>query len=405
MQVVRNIEEIEEYLEKRKKEKKRLSERVSKILKDVKSGGDKVLIEYTKKFDNVKLSLRELRVSESEISASFNELNSQLITALKCAIDNVTKFYQQQVCESVRIKEENGKVIRVKYIPLERVGIYIPGGSAPLVSTVYMCAVPALVGGVKEIVLVSPPNKEKMINPFILAVASLLKIKEIYKVGGAQAIGALAYGTKTIRKVDKIVGPGNEFVTEAKRQVFGEVGIDTLAGPSEIVIIASGDTNVDYIVVDMEAQLEHKEATAIVITNSQKIVSQLKDKKIDGLVVKVKNLSDACVLVNKLSPEHLEIFTRKPSSLLKKIKNAPAIFLGENTPSSLGDYTAGCSHVLPTQGKARFFSPLSLKEFLKEVHIISYTKKALSEEFPVLEKIASLEGMWKHIESVRKRLS
>ncbi|MCK4810566.1 MAG: histidinol dehydrogenase [Candidatus Omnitrophica bacterium] len=405
MRLLRNLTNLEKVLEQKRNRKKSIEEKVAKIIRNVKEKGDPALIEYTKKFDKVKLKIKDLGVSEAEISAAFNELNSQIISSLKLAIDNVTRFYKAQFPKSVKIKEENGKILRTSYVPVERVGIYIPAGQSPLVSSVYMSAIPAIVAQVKEIVLVSPPNKYKTINPFILAVASILKIKEAYKLGGAQAIAALAYGTKTIKKVDKIIGPGNEFVTEAKRQVFGKVGIDMLAGPSEIAIIASKDANLEYICADLEAQTEHRQGLGIVITNSKKIAKELRKKSFNGFVVRVRNLDDACVVVNRIAPEHVAIFTKKPLQLLKKIKNAGAIFLGENTPVSIGDYVAGPSHVLPTDSSARFFSGLSLREFLKEIHIISYTKKALTEEFNAFEKIASLEGMNKHIESVRKRMS
>ncbi|MCM8819456.1 MAG: histidinol dehydrogenase [Candidatus Omnitrophica bacterium] len=405
MRVVRNFETLEKIISKKRRYNTKLTDRVAKILKDVKEKGDDALIEYTRRFDKVSLQSNQLRISESEISAAFNELDSKIIQSLKIVIDNVTKFYKKEASINFKcIRENNGKVLISKYIPLERVGIYIPAASAPLVSTVYMSAIPAIVAGVKEIVLVSPPLKDKTINPFILAVASLLKIKEIYRIGGAQAIAALAYGTKTIKKVDKIIGPGNEFVTEAKRQVFGQVDIDMLAGPSEIAIIASRGSNVDYIIADLEAQLEHRKGLGIVITNSKKIIKELRAKKTAGFVLRVKNLEEACFVANKIAPEHLEIFSKTPRKLLKKIKNAGAIFLGENSPVAVGDYTAGPSHILPTGGTARFFSSLSVREFLKEVHIINYTKKALQDEYDVLEKIASLEGLTKHLESVKKRL-
>jgi len=405
MRVVRNLESLEKALLKKRNRKGNIAEKVSKIVKDVEARGDDALLEYTKKFDKVKLQAKELRVSESEISAAFNELDSSIISAFKLAIDNVTKFYKKEAPKYIkRIKESSGKILINRYVPLERVGVYVPAGTAPLVSTVYMAVIPALVAGVKEIVLASPLRKDKTVNPFILAVASLLKIKEIYRVGGAQAIAALACGTKTIRRVDKIIGPGNEFVTEAKRQLFGKVDIDMLAGPSEVVIIASRGANVEYIASDIEAQMEHHNGMGIVVTNSKKIVKELRKKKIKGFVLRVKYLEEACEVANRIAPEHLEIFTKKPSVILKKIRNAGAIFLGENTPTALGDYTAGPSHILPTGGSSRFFSSLSTKEFLKEIHIISYTKKALQEEAQVLEKIASLEGMLKHIESVKKRL-
>ena len=405
MRVARNIDSLENYLNKRRQRKNKISEKVSKIIREVCENGDNALIEYTRKFDKVKALPRELKISESEISAAFNELDSSLISAFKLAIDNVTKFYKQQIPKTNRIKENSGKTLSNRYVPLERVGVYVPAGTAPLVSSVYMAVIPALVAGVKEVVLASPPTKDKSLNPFILAMASLLKIKEIYRVGGAQAIAALACGTKTIKKVDKIVGPGNDFVTEAKRQLFGEVGIDMLAGPSEVVVLASKDANIDYIVSDLESQIEHYNGTGIVITNSRKVIRELRKRKVSGVALRVKNLDKGCEAVNRIAPEHLEILTKKPSSLVKKIKNAGAIFLGENSPVALGDYTAGPSHVLPTGGSARSFSCLSVRDFLKEIHVISYTKKALQEEAQVLEKIANLEGMTKHIESVKKRLT
>ncbi|MBN3039949.1 MAG: histidinol dehydrogenase [Candidatus Omnitrophica bacterium] len=404
MRVVRNIDSLEKILGKNRQRKNKIGEKVSKIIKKVAEFGDSALVEYTKRFDKVKISPKELRISESQISAAFNELDSSLISAFKLAIDNVTKFYKRQIPKNTRIKQSNGKVLISRYVALERVGVYVPAGTAPLVSSVYMSVIPALVAGVKEVVLASPPCRDNSINPFILAIASLLKIKEIYRIGGAQAVAAFACGTKTIKRVDKIVGPGNDFVTEAKRQLFGKVDIDMLAGPSEVVILASKDANPEYITADLESQIEHHGGLGILVTNSKKIIREVRMKKIPGLALRVKNLEAGCEVVNKIAPEHLEILTKKPASLLKKIKNAGAIFLGDYTPVALGDYTAGPSHVLPTAGTSRFFSCLSVKDFLKEVHIISYTKKALQEEAEVLEKIANLEGMNKHIESVKKRL-
>ncbi|MCP4652539.1 MAG: histidinol dehydrogenase [Candidatus Omnitrophica bacterium] len=404
MRVVRNVNSLEKLLLKRRVRKNKIDERVSKIIKGVAQRGDDALVEYTKKFDKVKISNKELRVTESEISAAFNELDSSLVKTFKVAIDNVSRFYKHQIPKAVRIKDPNGKTTLTRYIPLNRVGVYVPAGTAPLVSSVYMAVIPALVAGVKEIVLATPPRADKCVNPFILAVASLLKIKKIYRIGGAQAIAAMSLGTKTVERVDKIVGPGNEFVTEAKRQVFGKVDIDMLAGPSEVVIIASKDANPEHIIADVEAQMEHHNGIGILVTNSRKIIREVRKRKVAGFALRVRNLDEACSVANRIAPEHLEILTKKPAALLKKITNAGAIFLGENTPVALGDYTAGPSHVLPTGGSARFFSSLSTREFLKEVHVINYTKRALQEEAEVLEKIASLEGMNKHIESVKKRL-
>lgn len=404
MRVVRNLDSLKKVIDKKRCRRDSVDVRVSNIIKKVISSGDKALCEYTKKFDKAKISVKEIQISESEISAAFGDLNSPLIASFKQAIENITNFYKSQIPKAKRVKGPSGKKLISRYIPLSKVGVYVPAGTAPLVSSVYMSVIPALVAGVGEVVLVSPPDREGKINPFILAIASLLKIKKIYRVGGAQAIAALAYGTETVGKVDKIVGPGNEYVTEAKRQVFGQVDIDMLAGPSEVVVIASSNSNVDYVIAELEAQIEHHKGLGIVVTNSRRVVRQLRQSKVTGYALRVRNLDQAAAAVNEIAPEHLAILTKKPHALVRKIKNAGAIFLGDYSPVALGDYTAGPSHVLPTGGSSRFFSTLSVKDFLKESHIIRYTKKALSEEFNTLEKIAGLEGMHKHIESVKKRI-
>ncbi|MCF7874102.1 MAG: histidinol dehydrogenase [Candidatus Omnitrophica bacterium] len=404
MRVVRNIDSLKKIVEKRRVRRDSVGLKVSKIIKKVKEAGDKALVDYTKKFDKVKIPAKGVQVSESEISAAFGDLNSAIIASFKVAIENISKFYKNQIPKTKRVKDPNGKKLISRYIPLSRVGVYVPAGTAPLVSSVYMSVIPALVAGVDEVVLVSPPNKEGRINPFILAIASLLKIKKIYRIGGAQAIAALAYGTETVEKVDKIVGPGNEYVTEAKRQVFGQVDIDMLAGPSEVVVVASSNSNIDYIIADLEAQIEHHKGLGIVVTNSKRIIRNLRKSKVTGYALRVRNLDKAAKVVNEIAPEHLAILTKKPHALVSKIKNAGAIFLGDYSPVALGDYVAGPSHVLPTGGSSRFFSTLSVKDFLKENHIIRYTKKAVIDEFETLEKIAGLEGMKKHIESVRKRI-
>jgi len=404
MNIIRNLEILEKILAKNRCGSNRFKDKVRRIVEDVAVRGDEAVLAYTRKFDGVKISVKEMRVSESEISAAFNDLNSSLIAAFKVAIDNVTAFYRAQRFRTNRIRRTETRQFISRYLPLERVGVYVPAGTAPLVSTVYMSVIPAIVAGVKEIVLFSPPRKDKSVNSYILAVASLLKIKEIYRVGGAQAIAAMAYGTRTIKKVDKIIGPGNQFVTEAKRLVFGQVDIDMLAGPSEIVIIASKDANPDYITADLEAQIEHRDGLGVVVTNSAKIINELRDRKTPGFALRVRNFEEACQAANRIAPEHLEILTKNPQRLLKHIRNAGAIFLGDSTPVALGDYLAGPSHVLPTGGSARFFSALSVREFLKEIHVLRYSRKALQEDAAVLEKIAGLEGMVKHIESVKIRL-
>ncbi len=288
-------------------------------------------------------------------------------------------------------------------MPLESIGIYIPAGTAPLVSTVYMTVIPAKVAGVKRIAIATPPNKDGNVDPYILAVANLLKVNEIYKIGGAQAIAALTFGTKTVPKVDKIIGPGNMYVTEAKRQLFGYVGIDMLAGPTELVIIANRHSNPNFIIADLEAQLEHLGGLVVLVTTSKQLIKQIRNKVSKGYIIYAKNIDEAIAITNKIAPEHLQILTNNPTSVAKKIKNAAAIFLGPYSPTALGDYAAGPSHVLPTLGTARFFSGLCLSDFMKKSHIISYSKRALEKLKGPIEKIATLEGLPKHYESVNIR--
>lgn len=385
---------------------KRVVSRVRAIIDDISENGDTALLEYTKKFDKVVLKQKEIKVSEREISASFQNMDSSLILAIKAAIDSAADFYKQQMPLNFRSKTDNGKILEERYVPVERVGIYVPAGQAPLVSTVYNCAVPAIVAGVKEIVLVSPPDKSGFVNPFILATASMLKISEIYKAGGAQAVAALSLGTKTIKKVDMIVGPGNEYVTEAKRQVYGSVGIDMLAGPSEVVIVADGHNNPAYIAADLRAQTEHHRGLGVVVViDSDKLVNDLKNIDIPGgYIISVKTREEAQAVVNELAPEHLEILIDGARNFLKDIRNAGAVFIGESTPVALGDYVAGPSHVLPTACTAKFSSGLSVHDFLKRIHVVEYNRKALLHDAQTLEKICGLEGMVMHLESVLVRL-
>ena len=382
---------------------KRVTESVRKIIENVKLYGDDAVIKYTRKFDKVKLTQKELRVSECETSGAYQDIKPEFISALKVVIDNVTKFYKKHLKKSWNIKDTNGVLLGEKVMPLEKVGVYVPSGTVPLVSSVYMTVIPAKMAGVKKVVLVTPPNKYKSIDPYILVVANLLKVDEIYKVGGAQAIASLAFGTKTIPRVDKIVGPGNAYVTEAKRQVFGFCDIDMLAGPTEVVIIANQSSNINYIKADLEAQGEHFMGLSILITNSKRIVKTLKKEDFKGYIILVKNMDEAADVANKLSAEHLQILTKDPKKIAKRIVNAGAIFLGPYTPVAVGDYVAGPSHVLPTGGSARFFSGLGMQDFYKCSHILSYTKSALEEIRGPLEKIAEIEGLKKHLDSVKVR--
>lgn len=383
--------------------KRHIEEKVRHIIDDVKCSGDEALIKYTRRFDKVKLTQRQIRVAEAEISSAFQNITTDFITTLKLVINNVSLFYEKQVKKPRRVCDKDGAVLKEKILPLDSVGIYIPAGTAPLVSSVYMTVIPAKIAGVKRIVIVSPPDKTGHINPHILAVANLLKVNEIYKAGGAQAIAALALGTKTIPKVDKIVGPGNMYVTEAKRQLFGYVDIDMLAGPSELAVIAGRQSNPDYILADLESQAEHLGGLAILITPSKKLVRQLRKHIPSGYAICVKNMDEAIEVANRIAPEHLQILTNNASGIANKIQNAGAIFLGPFSPTAVGDYIAGPSHVLPTLGTARFFSGICLSDFTKTSHIIAYSKKALERIREPLEKIALLEGLTKHNESVQVR--
>jgi len=382
---------------------KRVSESVRKIVDNVRDYGDDAVIKYTRKFDRVKLSAKDLKVTECETSGAYQDISPDFVATLKVILNNINKFYSKQIKKSWKIKDEDGVMLGEMITPLDTVGVYVPSGTVPLVSSVYMTVIPAKIAGVKKIVLVTPPNSYKSVDPHILVVANLLKVDEIYKVGGAQAISALAFGTKTIPRVDKIVGPGNAYVTEAKRQVFGYCDIDMLAGPTEVAIIANQMSNVNFIMADLEAQSEHFMGLSILITNSKKMVRTFKDVNINGYIVLVKNMDEAADVANKLAVEHLEIMTNDPRKISAKITNAGAIFLGPYTPVAVGDYVAGPSHVLPTGGSARFFSGLSLSDFYKSSHIISYTKRALEKVRAPLEKVAGIEKLSKHLDSVKIR--
>ena len=383
--------------------KKRVVESVKRIIEDVKLHDDYALIKYTRRFDKIKLNIKQLKVTESETSGAYQDISPDFVNTLKVVIENVTKFYKKQVRRPWKIRDADGVIVGERYKPLERVGVYVPSGTVPLVSTVYMTVLPAKIAGVKKIALVTPPNKYGSVDPHILVVANLLKVDEIYKVGGAQAIAALAFGTRTIPKVDKIVGPGNEYVTEAKRQVFGYVDIDMIAGPSEVVVIANQYSNPLFVAADLRAQGEHFKGLPILITNSKKLARRMRSEVEHGYIIMVKNLDEACEVSNIIAPEHLQIMVKSPRKVVRNISNAGAIFIGPYTPTAVGDYIAGPSHVLPTGGTARFFSGLSLNDFLKGSHIISYSKKALERVREPAEKLSQIEGLKAHMESIKVR--
>jgi len=383
---------------------KALFRKISRILQDVREKGDAAVRKYTKTFDGLSIPSNKLRVTEGEINRAFGKINFKFVPFLKYITKNMKRYYEQETSSSFRVKLDAGGFLGKKYVPINRVGIYIPGGQAPLVSTVYMTVLPAQIAGVKEIVIATPPNKETgYIDPHILVVANLLGVSEVYKMGGAQAIGAMAFGTKTVKKVDKIVGPGNEYVTEAKRQVYGFVDIDMIAGPSEIAILADNSANQDLITCDLLAQTEHVGGVGVLITPSKRLVDQMMGRLEGGYIIHVKNLEEGIKVVNEIAPEHLEVMIKEPETILDDIKNCGTIFLGEHSPAAIGDYVAGPNHVLPTGGTGRFFSPLGVSTFLKNIQYICYSKEELSKTIDPIRKITEIEGMLQHRLSVEAR--
>ena len=383
--------------------KKRVTEKVRGIIEDVREDGDKAVLKYTRRFDKVKLSAKDLRVSANEINGAYQDMDTGFIADLKSIISNIEKFHKRQIPKPWKIKKSDGVQLGEIFRPIDSVGVYVPAGTAPLVSSVYMSVLPARIAGVKKIILATPPMKLGNVDPHILAVANLLKVDEVYKVGGAQAIAALSFGTKTIPKVDKIVGPGNDYVTEAKRQVYGYVDIDMLAGPSEVAILANHFSDKEYVVQDLKAQAEHSKGLAVLVTTSKKFAKAMRKEMGKGYIVLAKNLEQAAEVINRIAPEHLEILIKRPNRVIKMIKNAGAIFIGPYSPVCIGDYVAGPSHVLPTGGSARFFSGLGVRSFFKGMHTIAYSKKALEKERTAIERMTKIEGLTEHFESFKVR--
>jgi len=395
---------------------------VDEIVANVKKNGDQALLEYTRKFDRVELLITELKVSKQEIDEAYNQVDPSIIEIIKRAKSNIESFHNKQQEKSWFSTDENGVILGQLYRPLEIIGVYVPGGTAPLPSSVLMNTIPAKIAGVEKIIMTTPPNKEGKIDPAIIVAATEAGVQEIYKLGGAQAIAALAFGTETIPKVDKIVGPGNIYVAMAKKSVYGHCDIDMIAGPSEILIIADDSAIPAYVAADMLSQAEHDRlASSILITTSEKLAdsvqvelakqsSTLSRKDIIesslasyGLVVLVNTIEEAIEVSNKLAPEHLELCVNEPFSLLGSIKNAGAIFLGHYSSEPIGDYYAGPNHVLPTSGTARFFSPLNVGDFYKKSSIISYTQKALEKAKDDIIQFAELEGLTAHANAIRVR--
>ena len=394
-----------------------VEEPVREIIAQVRAKGDEALKRYTKEFDGVDIT--SVEVGQGAIDEGFRMADPMLVDILYRASERVAAFHQHQVRNSFLVNEEDGILMGQKIIPLERVGLYVPGGTAAYPSSVIMNCIPAKLAGVKEIVMVTPPGKDGKIPPNILAAARICGVNRVFRVGGAQAIAALAYGTESVPRVDKIVGPGNQFVAEAKKQVFGKVGIDMVAGPSEILVIADGKCDPRIVAADLLSQAEHdKNASAVLVTDSEalavavqaaieKQLPKLRREEIarasidtNGKIIVADNLDTAVEIANEIAPEHLEVCVDQPFDYLDKIKNAGSIFLGRNCPEALGDYFAGPNHTLPTSGTARFSSPLSVDDFVKKTQYTYYTRPALEKAQPTVSIFAKQEGLTAHARSI-----
>ena len=394
---------------------------VADIIQTVRTKGDTALYEYSQKFD--KASLTSLQVTEEEIKEALASVEERFIDILKHAAKNIRKFHERQVRNSFIINDEDGIVIGQKVIPVDRAGLYVPGGTAAYPSTVLMDSIPAKIAGCREVVIVTPPNAQGKVNPVILAAAHIAGVDKIFKVGGAQAIAALAYGTESIPKVDKIVGPGNAFVAEAKKQVFGQVSIDMIAGPSEILIVADGKSNPKHIAADLLSQAEHdKMASAVLVTDSQTLAeavqaelevqipqlarAEIARESIDnnGRIIVADNLDKVIEIANEIAPEHLELCVEQPFDYLDKIRHAGSIFMGRYCPEALGDYYAGPNHTLPTSGTAKFSSPLSVDDFVKKTQYTYYTREALERVAQDVAYFATAEGLTAHAKSAVIRM-
>ncbi|MBQ3968168.1 MAG: histidinol dehydrogenase [Lachnospiraceae bacterium] len=395
---------------------------VKDILDNVKLNGNKALFEYTKKFDGFDLSESNMVITREEIDEAYSLLDPELVATMKKAMENIRAFHEKQLMESWFTSRPDGSILGQKISALDSVGVYVPGGKAAYPSSVLMNIVPAHVAGVRRIVMTTPCNKEGKVNPATLVAADLAGANEMYKVGGSQAIGALAYGTETIKKVDKIVGPGNIYVALAKKAVYGHVSIDSIAGPSEIMVLADDSANAHYLAADLLSQAEHDElASAILVTTSLELADKVSEevngyllklsrreiieKSLDnyGYILVAENMDEAIDTVNEIAPEHLEILTRQPFETMAKVKNAGAMFLGEFSSEPLGDYFAGPNHVLPTNGTAKFFSPLSVDDYIKKSSVIYYTREALEAVSDDIIRFAKSEQLTAHANSIAVR--
>ncbi len=393
---------------------------VSEIIENVKTNGDAALFEYCERFDKAKLD--SLLVTKEEIKEAISLTDARFMAVLERAAENIRNFHKMQVREGFEIKEGTDKVLGQKVTPVDRAGLYVPGGTAAYPSTVLMSVIPAKIAGVKEIVITTPPDKNGKINPAILAAAYVAGADKIFKIGGAQAVAALAFGSESVPKVDKIVGPGNAFVAEAKRQVYGKVSIDMIAGPSEILVVSDGKSNPRFVAADLLSQAEHdKMASAILITDSEELalsvskelekqIPQLEREEIartsidnNGKIIIVDNIEKAIETANDIAPEHLELCLDDPFKYLDKVRHAGSVFLGRNCPEALGDYFAGPNHTLPTSATAKFSSPLSVDDFVKKTQYIYYSEEAFSKVADDVSYFARKEGLTAHARSAEVR--
>ncbi len=427
MRTVRLTEEtkkniLEDLLKRSPNQYKEYTEKVEAILKDVQENGDKAVFGYTEKFDKAVLTADTVRVTEEEIAEAYEKLPARTVEVIRKAIVNIRAYHEKQRRNSWFDAQPDGTILGQKITPIASVGVYVPGGKAAYPSSVLMNVLPAKVAGVERIAMVTPPGADGKVYEGTLVAAKEAGVTEIYKVGGAQAIGALAYGTESIPKVDKIVGPGNIYVALAKKAVYGHVSIDSIAGPSEILVLADETANPTYVAADLLSQAEHDElASAILITTSEEVaekvsaevdrfVAQLSrkailEKSLDnyGYILLADNMNDAIDAVNEIASEHLELVTKDAFTVMTKIKNAGAIFIGEYSSEPLGDYFAGPNHVLPTNGTAKFFSPLEVDDFIKKSSIISYSQEALRKLHKDVELFAESEGLTAHANSIKVR--
>ena len=412
----------EEILNRDLRAEKNVETVVDAIIADVRARGDAALVDYAARLDGAALTEDTLQVTQAEIDAAFAGMDPYFLETLRMAAKNIEAFHKQQVHKDIVVTQQPGVVLGQKYTPIEKAGVYVPGGTAAYPSTVLMDVIPAKVAGVSEIVMVTPPGKDGSINPVILAAAATAGVTKIFKTGGAQAVAALAYGTKRIPAVDKIVGPGNVYVATAKRKVYGKVGIDMIAGPSEILVLADGSCNPAWVAADLLSQAEHdKLASAVLVTDSAalaKAVAAELERQIpllpradiartsiddNGKIVLCSDLNKAIEAANLIAPEHLEVCVDDPFAVLPLIKNAGSIFLGKNVPEALGDYFAGPNHTLPTSGTARFSSPLGVDDFVKKSSFLYYSRDALAEVAPRIADFAEREGLHAHAKSLTIR--